>query len=533
MRRRTPSPSPVAVVPSASQGPAASGSPVPGESTGTEPQPSGSTEPSASPSATPVPTPDTVPAPLTGMPVKPAIAGRRVMVVMVDDQFDARPQSGLSDADVVWQAPAEGGIPRYMAFFQTGDPPAVGPVRSSRLYFIAWASEWRSVYVHAGGSPQAKALLALVEGPRLLSSTTPTSSAGAAPLPVADPHAESAPAQRVHGRRSTCGGWRKRVGADPVAGQKPAWKFADPLPLEQRPVGGAARRPVPRQQDHLQVRPRDQHLPPLGHGREEADRRGHRRPGSRRPTWSSWRSASRRSTTAATRAASRPRSTGTGKAWISTNGKTIRGTWKKPRFRAKTRFFDRNGKQVTLTRGPDVRPGRAAEREGHGHARQGAARRRRRSARRAPGGPIGAVGRSSPESAALARRAAARRLEHRRRPRDLGPRPRASRARRPPTSARRRRRSRAAATSVAWRSSSDQAAPDRRREPRRVAGLHEDPGRPDDLGQGARSALATTGTPAAIASSAASPVASERTGWTRNRAPATSAARRSSGSRGA
>ena len=43
--------------------------------------------------------------------------------------------------------------------------------------------------------------------------------------------------------------------------------------------------------------------------------------------------------------------TGTGKAWISTNGKTIRGTWKKPGFRGKTQFFDKNGNKVTLTRG--------------------------------------------------------------------------------------------------------------------------------------------------------------------------------------
>ena len=43
--------------------------------------------------------------------------------------------------------------------------------------------------------------------------------------------------------------------------------------------------------------------------------------------------------------------TGSGKAWIATNGKTIRGTWKKPKFNGKTRFFDKSGKPVTLTRG--------------------------------------------------------------------------------------------------------------------------------------------------------------------------------------
>ena len=111
------------------------------------------------PTPTPSPTPVLVPAPLTGVPVTPAVAARHVIAVMIDDQHAARPQSGLSQASVVWQAPAEGGIPRYLALFPEGNPPSVGPVRSSRLYFISWAAEWNAVYVHAGGSPQALALL--------------------------------------------------------------------------------------------------------------------------------------------------------------------------------------------------------------------------------------------------------------------------------------------------------------------------------------------------------------------------------------
>ena len=74
---------------------------------------------------------------------------------MIDDHLDARPQSGFNAASVVWQAPAEGGIPRYMMIFQDQVPAAVGPVRSARYYYIAWAAEWRAVYAHAGGSPQA------------------------------------------------------------------------------------------------------------------------------------------------------------------------------------------------------------------------------------------------------------------------------------------------------------------------------------------------------------------------------------------
>ncbi len=122
-------------------------------------EPTASASPTPLPTATPVPTPLLVPAPLTGRLVTPAVAAHHPIAVMIDDLRAARPQSGLNSASVVWQAPAEGGIPRYMAIFQDRLPKLVGPVRSSRLYYIAWAAEWRSIYFHAGGSPQALATL--------------------------------------------------------------------------------------------------------------------------------------------------------------------------------------------------------------------------------------------------------------------------------------------------------------------------------------------------------------------------------------
>ena len=89
-----------------------------------------------------------MPAPLTGRLVSPAVAQRHPVAVMIDDHHDARPQSGFNDAAIVWQAPAEGGIPRYMMIFQDRIPPSVGPVRSARQYYIAWAAEWKAVYAH-------------------------------------------------------------------------------------------------------------------------------------------------------------------------------------------------------------------------------------------------------------------------------------------------------------------------------------------------------------------------------------------------
>jgi hypothetical protein len=98
-------------------------------------------------------------APLTGLLVSPAAARRHPIAVMIDDHVGARPQSGFNAASIVWQAPAEGGIPRYMLVFQDTIPKSVGPIRSAREYFLEWAAEYRSIYVHAGGSPQAIATL--------------------------------------------------------------------------------------------------------------------------------------------------------------------------------------------------------------------------------------------------------------------------------------------------------------------------------------------------------------------------------------
>jgi hypothetical protein len=97
---------------------------------------------------------------MTGLLVSPDAALRHPMAVMIDDHQDARPQSGFNAASVVYQAPAEGGIPRYMLIFQDTVPATVGPVRSSREYYVEWAAEWEAMYVHAGGSPQALRTLA-------------------------------------------------------------------------------------------------------------------------------------------------------------------------------------------------------------------------------------------------------------------------------------------------------------------------------------------------------------------------------------
>jgi hypothetical protein len=108
------------------------------------------------PSPTPSPTPDVKVSPLTGLQVTPEQAAHPIIGVMVENLYpDARPQSGLQDAGVVYEALAEGGITRFQAFFQDHFPATLGPVRSLRPYYITWGLEFNSPVAHAGGSSDA------------------------------------------------------------------------------------------------------------------------------------------------------------------------------------------------------------------------------------------------------------------------------------------------------------------------------------------------------------------------------------------
>lgn len=89
---------------------------------------------------------------INGVLVEPVKAGQRPVAIMVENHPDARPQSGLSAADVVYEALAEGGITRFLAVFQNNDASVIGPVRSAREYFAQLADEWAALYVHVGGS---------------------------------------------------------------------------------------------------------------------------------------------------------------------------------------------------------------------------------------------------------------------------------------------------------------------------------------------------------------------------------------------
>lgn len=80
-------------------------------------------------------------------------------LVMIDNHSNARPQSGLDKADLVYEFICETGITRFLAAFYYQDPGKVGPIRSARYYFVQIAKAYNAPYVHIGGNMDAMALL--------------------------------------------------------------------------------------------------------------------------------------------------------------------------------------------------------------------------------------------------------------------------------------------------------------------------------------------------------------------------------------
>lgn len=79
--------------------------------------------------------------------------------VLIDNHADSRPPSGLEAAEIVYEAPVEGGITRFLAVYERGNEVAeIGPVRSARAYYLDWIAELGpSLFLHVGGSPESLA----------------------------------------------------------------------------------------------------------------------------------------------------------------------------------------------------------------------------------------------------------------------------------------------------------------------------------------------------------------------------------------
>lgn len=326
---------------------AASTSPLPSLATNSN-EPGMSVAPTSTPAPPTVapPTPEPlVPAPLTGRLVTEEVAQQHPIAVMVDDHADARPQAGFNAASIVWQAPAEGGVPRYMMVFQDTIPDSVGPIRSARQYYIEWASELDAMYVHHGGSPQAKRTLMQHGNGGWVYNADGFRWEGRFVWRVTDrfaPH--NVMTDGAHLRKLA-----KKIGADdgPI---DPAWSFGPEAPAVERPTGGTIKIVYPYET--------------IGYRYDSLNNRYVRYiNGSKKPQVdvADGQVVAPKNVVILrmyfapvlndTHDRLEARNVGKGEAWIATNGVTVKGTWRKASQTAPTLLFGPDGKPITLAVG--------------------------------------------------------------------------------------------------------------------------------------------------------------------------------------
>ncbi len=92
---------------------------------------------------------------LTGNEVSREESERPVLGIILGNSPEARPQTGLDSAGIIFETVAEGGITRYLALYQEDMPEDVGPVRSLRSHFLDWSMGFDASIAHVGGSAES------------------------------------------------------------------------------------------------------------------------------------------------------------------------------------------------------------------------------------------------------------------------------------------------------------------------------------------------------------------------------------------
>ena len=90
---------------------------------------------------------------LTGVHAEQEYINRRPLAIVINNSFAALPQSGVAEADIIYEVLAEGNTTRLVAIFQSSIPDKIGPIRSARDYFVDFALNHDAFFVHHGGSP--------------------------------------------------------------------------------------------------------------------------------------------------------------------------------------------------------------------------------------------------------------------------------------------------------------------------------------------------------------------------------------------
>jgi hypothetical protein len=321
--------------------------------------PTESPSPSASPTrfVQPTPTVNSGPTPLPagwtysdldGVAAAASRAHRLPLAIMVDDQAAARPQSGISSASIVYQAPADGAQDRYMMVFQEGIATDIGPVRSARPYFVFWAAEYHALYGHYGGDH------------RVLWSTIP-GMVGKIYNMDALRYGGGCPFHRIKTRKAPHNAYTNTGILISCAAYKKYPATYDNLP--DRPFRGDTAPSLLPTAQSISIAYRtctigytfdpskDSYLRSVD-GKTEIDPANNSQVYAR-SVIVMYQAVSYDLSGEAPPHVNRPNvhNVGSGKALIFQEGKQINATWKKPTTTSLTRFYDSSGKEISLVRG--------------------------------------------------------------------------------------------------------------------------------------------------------------------------------------
>jgi hypothetical protein len=270
------------------------------------------------------------------------------IAVMIDDNIVARPQSGFNAADVVYQAPADGGEDRYMLVFQSEGASSIGPVRSGRPYFVHWACEFRAGLAHYGGDLKTLTQVIPPLADKLMFNLDALGSANDAFHRVKTAKAPHNAYTSTDALRAVATG----LGAPETMVTGPqGWGFRDDRPADQRPASGKITIPYRTgataytydraTNSYLRLVAGKAQIDPLDGKRVTARNvivlfmalsvDPESEPGHHRPVLAHM---------------------GDGKAVVFRDGEAIKGTWRKDAIGDLTRFFDSTGKEIQLVRGP-------------------------------------------------------------------------------------------------------------------------------------------------------------------------------------
>ena len=282
--------------------------------------------------------------PLTGLPIDPSRARRPLLIVKIDNAPRARPQVGLNEADVVFEEAVEGGVTRFAALYHSRDAASVGPVRSARStdIFIASALN-RPLFAYSGASAPFQSLIARAPLVDVGVDRFPGDYRRERGRPAPYNHFSSTPALLAHAPTGSgspprlfpfraVGEHTDAAGASPAAGVSMEYRGRIVTSVQYR--WDAVSATWKRSQD----------------GGPHLDAAGvHVAPRNVVVQLVNYRSTGFRDRSGAD--VPEAELLGQGEAWVLTDGKVVKGRWRKTSAEALTQYLDQSGEPVRMTPG--------------------------------------------------------------------------------------------------------------------------------------------------------------------------------------